>query len=87
MDIEYDPAKDAANREKHGVSLVLGRIVLANPVGEEAEERDDCGELRRIAYGLIRDRLFVCVYTLRGDTRRIISVRKANRREQRRWLL
>jgi len=86
MDIEYDPAKDAANREKHGVSLVLGRIVLANSVGEEADERDDYGELRRIAYGLIRGRLFVCVYTLRGDTCRIISVRKANRREQRRWL-
>ncbi|WP_448207877.1 BrnT family toxin [Azospirillum sp. sgz302134] len=86
MEIAYDPAKDVANREKHGVSLVLGRVVLANRVGEEIDERDDYGELRRIAYGLIAGRLFVCVYTLRGTLCRIISVRKANRREQRRWL-
>lgn len=86
MDIEYDPAKDAMNREKHGVPLALGRLVLINRIGEELDERDYDGEIRRIAYGLIAGRLFVCVYTLRGDAHRIISVRKANRREQRRWL-
>lgn len=55
-------------------------------MGEELDERDYDGEIRRIAYGVIAGRLFVCVYTLRGDVHRIISVRKANRREQRRWL-
>lgn len=86
MDIEYDPDKDAVNRDKHKVPLVLGGVVLANRLGDEIDPRDYGGEIRRIAYGLVGDRLFVCVYTMRGDTCRIISVRKANRREQKRWL-
>ena len=45
------------------------------------DDRKDYGERRQVAYGLIRDRLFVCVFTDRGETRRIISLRKANSRE------
>jgi uncharacterized DUF497 family protein len=45
------------------------------------DTRRDYGEPRVIAYGLIRGRINVCVYTLRGDIYRIISLRKANRRE------
>lgn len=45
------------------------------------DARRDYGERRVIADGLIRGRMHVCVYTLRGDTHRIISPRKANGRE------
>lgn len=45
------------------------------------DERMDYGERRQVAYGLIRDRLFVCVFTDRGEIRRVISLRKANSRE------
>lgn len=85
MDFEYDPAKDAANDAKHGVPLAVGRIVIENRVGDVRDPRDH-GEVRRIAYGSVNGRLFVCVYTLRGNACRLISVRKANRREQKRWL-
>jgi uncharacterized DUF497 family protein len=52
--------------------------------GTERISRDDrfvYGETRLIARGLINGRLFVCVFTDRGKARRIISLRKANRRE------
>ena len=86
MDIEYDTDKDGANLIKHGHSLLIGRIVLENAIGDVLDPRDYGGEERRAAYGLVNGRLLMCVYTLRGSTYRVISVRKANKREQRKWL-
>ncbi len=86
MRIEFDDVKDAANLAKHGVSLALGAVILANAVGEIVDDRWDYGEQRINAFGLVRDRLFACTYTIRDDTRRIISVRRASRQEQRLWL-
>ncbi|HEV7371438.1 BrnT family toxin [Arenibaculum sp.] len=85
MDIEFDTAKDQANRSKHGVSLALGQMVLEHCVADIPDARE-YSESRRVAYGLVAGRLFACVYTMRGDAYRLISVRKANAREQRRWL-
>lgn len=85
MDIEFDAAKDETNRTKHGVSLIIGSIVLENRVADLIDPRSVVEE-RRIAFGTIDGRLFACAYTMRGQAYRIISVRKANRREQRKWL-
>jgi uncharacterized DUF497 family protein len=84
MEIEFDTAKDEANKAKHGVSLELGAVVIANAVGDVADNRWT-HEQRRKAFGPIAGRLFVCVYTMRGEIYRIISVRRANRRERRKW--
>jgi uncharacterized DUF497 family protein len=86
MDIEFDPAKDAANREKHGVSLVLGAVVLTNLMGEILDDRRSYGEERMNAFGLVQGRLYACTYTVRDGSIRLVSVRKANAREQKRWL-
>ena len=85
MEFEFDPTKDAVNLSKHGVPLAVGRIVVENRIADVRDPRD-YDEVRRIAYGLVKDRMFVCVYTLRGQTCRLISVRKANNREQKQWL-
>lgn len=85
MDIEFDSTKDEINRLKHGVSLVLGAEVLMNQVGQIDDDRRDYGEARFNAFGLVNGRLFVCTYTMRGQTHRLISVRKASKQEQRRW--
>ena len=85
MDIKFDTAKDETNRAKHGVSLAIGRVVLENRLGDVRDPRDYGNEVRRIAYGTVAGRLFVCVYTMRGETYRIISIRKANQRERRKW--
>ena len=85
MDVEFDAAKDEINRLKHGVSLVLGAEVLMNRIGQIDDGRRDYGEARFNAFGLVNGRLFVCTYTMRGPTYRLISVRKASKQEQRRW--
>lgn len=51
---------------------------------EQAVDRD--GETRIVAYGLIESRVHVVVYTIRGDDKRIISLRKANPREVGRYV-
>jgi uncharacterized DUF497 family protein len=86
MTVEYDSDKDRENRRKHRFSLILGREILENMVHEELD-RDSLFEERWIAYGFARSHLMVCVYTIRGQTHRIISVRRATRREERTWLL
>ena len=50
-----------------------------------ADDRFEYGELRELAFGLINDRLFVCVYVDRETERRVISLRRANRREVNRY--
>jgi hypothetical protein len=83
---EYDPDKDVANRAKHGVPLALGAVVLENRIGEVLDDRLDYGEARVNAFGLVEQGLFVCTDTMRNETHRLISVRKASRQEQRSWL-
>jgi len=85
VEIEFDPAKDAQNRRKHGISLALGKVVLANLMGEEPDPDDHGGEERWVAFGMIGVRLYVCVYAPRGGRARVISLRKATKQEQQRW--
>ena len=79
------PAKDAANRAKHGVSLALAEILFAGPHVSMTDDRFAYSEAREVAFGLIDGRLFVCVYADREAERRMISLRKANRWEVRRY--
>ncbi len=81
MDIEFDSAKEQANLAKHGISLRAAEILLSGAHSVEFDDRSAYGEERWQATGTIAGRLFVCVYTMRGDTCRVISLRKANRRE------
>lgn len=81
MEIEYDPAKDKANQEKHGLSFeAIAGFDFANAM-TIPDTRFDYGEDRLLAFGLIEQRLFIVCYTKRGNKRRIISFRKANKRE------
>ncbi len=82
MDIEFDSAKNKTNIAKHGVPLDLAIYLFEGAHKVIADNRRNYGEARFRAYGLINGRLFVCVYTLRGGAVRVISLRKANRREQ-----
>jgi uncharacterized DUF497 family protein len=81
----FDPAKDNANREKHAVSLALAEVLFAGPHISMIDDRFDYGEVREVAFGRINDRLFVCVYADRDAERRVISLRKANEREAKRY--
>jgi uncharacterized protein len=79
--LAFDPAKDAANRAKHGVRLGAAARLDWDRVLAKLDSRADYGEPRRIGYGPIGGRLYCVVFVDRGETRRIISLRKANNRE------
>ena len=81
----FDPVKEAVNRAKHGVSLALAEVLFAGPHVSMIDDRFDYGEVRELAFGLINGRFFVCVYADREGERRVISLRKANKREVRRY--
>jgi uncharacterized protein len=81
MKIEYDPAKSRRNAERRGILFDDALELLSGPHVTGDDDRREYRERRTIAYDLIGDRLHVCVYTLRGNAYRIISLRKANRRE------
>jgi len=85
VDCVFDQAKDKANRAKHGVSLALAEVLFAGPHVSVTDDRFDYGEVRAIAFGRINGRLFACVFVYRGSARRIISLRKANSREVKRY--
>ena len=85
MRLVFDPAKDAVNLEKRGGPLALAEALVAGPYVSLTDDRFDYGEVRDVAFGRIQGRLFVCVYTDRGAERRVISLRKANRREVERY--
>ena len=78
----FDPAKDAANRKKHGLSLAEGDGVLDDPLALTIDDSSAQGEQRFISVGMnVFGQLRVVVYALRGDSARIISVRKAEPKE------
>jgi uncharacterized DUF497 family protein len=86
LKLEYDPDKDDANRDKHGVSLGFAAEVLADPDRVDVlDTRFDYGEERFVTYGFAEGRVWVCVHAPRSGVARIISVRKANERETQRY--
>jgi len=81
MRIEFDKAKDAANLAKHGVSLVLATELDWEAALVWIDERFEYGELRMIALAPKTGVLYYTAFVERGEVRRIISLRRANRRE------
>lgn len=83
MRFRYDPAKAAANARKHGVSFADAEGVLEDPLALTFEDPGAQGERRIIAVGLgSAGELLVVVYTERGDEYRLISARRATRKER-----
>jgi uncharacterized DUF497 family protein len=61
--------------------LALAEVLFAGPYTSMTDDRFEYGEVRQVAFGFINGRFFVCVYTDRNAERRVISLRKANKRE------
>lgn len=85
MRIEFDPAKDRANRNKHGISLAAAADIDLERATVIEDRRFDYGEARFVAYAPIAGRLHALWFTMRGETVRAIGLRRANRRERRRY--
>lgn len=87
MRISYDPAKREWTLATRGLDFEDAVEVFADPLQRTDEDtREDYGEPRFVTVGRRRDRLLVLVWTPRSEgERRIISMRKANAREQARF--
>jgi uncharacterized DUF497 family protein len=80
--IEFDPAKDAANIQKHGMSLaVAGELTYALT----APAKTVRGERRVKLIGEVSVGLISVIATWRAPRLRIISVRRANRKERKHY--
>jgi uncharacterized protein len=82
MEFEWDEVKAAANFQKHGVSFAKAVSVFDDENRVIIEDiRYQYDEPRFSVYGLIQGRLHVVVFSNRIDALRLISARKANKRE------
>ena len=81
MEIEFDPSKDEINKEKHGLSLTNATKLEWGSLLVKPDDRNEYNETRMIGYAPIDNRVYCVVYTDRDNLRRIISLRKANKRE------
>ena len=82
--LEWDEAKRRRTLDERGIDFAdMAALFDGRPVLERRDDRSDHPELRYVRIGRVRGRLFVVVWTPRGQNARIISARKANAREAR----
>jgi hypothetical protein len=80
---EWDDRKAAANLKKHKVSFEEARFVFDDHLAvEQLDDREDYDEDRFVTTGRSDGRLLTVGYTWRHDRRRLITARRATRREQ-----
>jgi uncharacterized DUF497 family protein len=83
VQFEWDRAKAAGNLRKHRVSFQEASTVLQDPLSTTFPDRASEGEQRFVTIGVSAlGRLLVIAHTERGDTIRLISARRATRRER-----
>lgn len=78
----FDPAKDAANTAKHGISLALAFEMDTDLMLTFEDQRFAYEEDRWISIAPIGDQLFVLAHSYRGDVVRPISLRRAEKSER-----
>jgi uncharacterized DUF497 family protein len=83
--IEFDPAKRDLTLAMRGLDFARAHEIFAGHHFTARDERINYGEDRMITVGKLDGRMVVMVWTARGAVRRIISLRKANAREQARY--
>ena len=82
MQYEWDEKKRIANLARHGVDFAATEKFEWDTALETIDGRFEYGEERWITLGFIGNKLHVRIYTSRADVIRIISLRKANKRER-----
>ena len=84
---EWDPEKARSNVASHGIGFTEAETVLDDPwILERLDEKHSALEERwralgRTAFG----RLVVVIYAERGDRTRLVTARRATRRERREY--
>jgi uncharacterized DUF497 family protein len=81
MELIYDDDKNQANIDKHSINFEQVANFNFKSALTKIDERNDYGEIRYVSCGLIANRLFILCFVIRHEKYRIISLRKANKRE------
>ena len=79
---QWDEKKSKKNLLQRGLSFADAEQVFAGPCATFEDTRFDYGEPRFITFGMLKGRMVVIAHTPRGEKIRVISMRKANEREQ-----
>jgi hypothetical protein len=79
---EWDETKRVANLRKHGIDFSGVEALFAGPTVTVEDDREEYGERRLLTLGLLEGRVVMVVHAERSAVIRIISIRKALRREQ-----
>jgi uncharacterized protein len=85
VEFEWDPAKDAATYQARGFDFAYASRIFAADCIESADTRTNDGEARIKATGQVGSDVLTVIYTRRGTAIRIISARRANRKERAQW--
>ena len=80
MPFEFDPAKSAANKTKHGIDFEEAKALWTGKTVNVA--LDFAGESRTLVVGKIAGKHWAAIVTERGDNVRLISVRRARKKEE-----
>ena len=80
MQFEWDNSKSRANKEKHGIDFEASKNLWRDENRIEVQASHPI-EDRNIIIGKINDKLYTGIYTVRGNNIRIISVRRARKKE------
>jgi len=75
MKFEFDPAKSASNKVKHGLDFVEAQELLNGRIFESSAV--SLAEPRKLVIGKIEDKYWTAVVTKRGESLRIISIRRS----------
>jgi hypothetical protein len=82
VQVEWDEAKREENLRKHGIDFVGLEAVFEGLTATIEDDRLDYGEQRFVTFGVMEGRVVAVVHTEQSDTIRIISIRKAMKREE-----
>lgn len=83
--LEWNEEKRQLTLEKRGLDFADAARVFAGDVLDIEDTRKDYGECRIVTFGHLNGRMMTITWTQRGDNRRIISMRKANEREHKKY--
>jgi len=86
MLIEFDPDKDAINRQKHGISLIEAERFDWDTAIIWPDERFDYDEWRMVGWGLIGATVFRIAFVEREGVTRVFSLRPAEKQEIKRYV-
>jgi len=82
MELSWDETKRQKILIERGLDMAKAHQIFEGVHLDEVDERFAYGEIRIVTFGFLEARLCALVWTQRGNSRRLISLRKANDREQ-----